>query len=84
VFYLLVVQSIRVLHRIFFHPLSRYPGPWAAKATDWWKTYIEVVKQESMVDVLFQLHEKYGRFLGNLLLVQELMRCRGCRESWAE
>jgi hypothetical protein len=50
-----------VVQSIFFHPLSRFPGPLAARATGWWKTYVEVVKQESMVDVLFKLHEQYGR-----------------------
>jgi len=84
VFYLLVIQSIRVLHRIYFHPLSRYPGPLGAKATDWWKTYIEVIKQESMVDVLFRLHEQYGQFLGDPPLVQALTKHRECGESWVE
>lgn len=45
---------------MFLHPLSKYPGPAAAKATTWWKTYVEVVRQESMVDVLFELHKEFG------------------------
>ena len=51
---------LRLLYNIAFHPLREYPGPLAARATTWWKTYIEVVKQESMIDVLFKLHETYG------------------------
>jgi hypothetical protein len=50
----------RVLYNVFFHPLRAFPGPFAAKATEWWKTYIEVVKQESMTDVLVRLHKQYG------------------------
>jgi hypothetical protein len=53
---------LRLLYNVFFHPLREYPGPIAAQTTSWWKTYIEVVKQESMVDVLFKLHEEYGEF----------------------
>jgi hypothetical protein len=48
------------LYNMFLHPLSKYPGPAAAKATTWWKTYVEVVRQESMVDVLFELHKEFG------------------------
>ena len=51
---------IRLLYNVAFHPLREYPGPLAARATTWWKTYVEVVKQESMIDVLFKLHEQYG------------------------
>lgn len=51
---------MRVVCNIFFHPLRKFPGPNWAKATEWWKTYIEVVKQESMTDVLVRLHKQYG------------------------
>ena len=51
---------LRLLYNVAFHPLREYPGPLAARATTWWKTYIEVVRQESMIDVLFNLHKQYG------------------------
>jgi hypothetical protein len=56
----LALGVARLLYNVFMHPLRIYPGPFGAGATTWWKTYIEVVKQESMVDVLFDLHKKYG------------------------
>jgi hypothetical protein len=56
----LALGVFRVFYRVFFHPLRAFPGPVAAKATTWWKTYIEVVKQESMTDVLFKLHKEFG------------------------
>jgi hypothetical protein len=62
--------SLRVfylLYNVFFHPLRAYPGPIGAKATTWWKTYIEVVKQESMTDVLSKLHEHFGSYTRTLL-----------------
>ena len=53
---------LRGLYNVFLHPLSKYPGPAAAKVTMWWKTYVEVVRQESMVDVLFELHKQFGAY----------------------
>ena len=37
----------KLVYNLFFHPLRTFPGPTAAKATTWWKTYIEVFTQES-------------------------------------
>jgi uncharacterized phage-associated protein len=59
---------VRVVYNVFFHPLKAFPGPSAAKATEWWKTYIEVVKQESMTDVLVGLHDQYGPYSRLLFL----------------
>ncbi|KAK0113954.1 hypothetical protein ONS95_014199 [Cadophora gregata] len=50
----------QLVYNVFFHPLRFFPGPRAAQATTWWKTYIEVVTQESMVDVLIRLHKEFG------------------------
>jgi hypothetical protein len=52
----------RLFYNVLFHPLRAYPGPLGAKATTWWKTYVEVVKQESMTDVLFKLHKQFGPY----------------------
>ncbi|KAH7383046.1 putative P450 monooxygenase [Cadophora sp. MPI-SDFR-AT-0126] len=53
----------QTVYNVFFHPLRAFPGPTAAKATTWWKTYIEVVTQESMVDVLIRLHKQFGEIV---------------------
>jgi hypothetical protein len=72
----LVSGLLRLVYNVFLHPLRKFPGPTAAKATTWWKTYIEVVKQESMTDVLFKLHKQYGpyqissRTLSTLIIIQ--------------
>jgi hypothetical protein len=57
----LTLGVFRLFYNVLFHPLRAYPGPLAAAATTWWKTYIEVVKQESMIDVLFRLHKQFGQ-----------------------
>jgi hypothetical protein len=48
------------VYNVFLHPLKKIPGPLPASATEWWKTWIEVVRQESMTDVLVRLHKQYG------------------------
>jgi len=50
----------RVVYNLFFHPLRKFPGPVMAGATSWWKAYKEVVKQETLAQLLFDLHAKYG------------------------
>jgi hypothetical protein len=57
------LQLYRLVYNVFFHPLRSYPGPVAAKATTWWKTYVEVVTKESMTDVLVRLHRQYGMYI---------------------
>ena len=49
-----------VFYNLFLHPLKSYPGPLGARATAWWKTYVEVVKQESFVHCVMKMHEQYG------------------------
>jgi hypothetical protein len=51
---------VRVVYNVFLHSLKKIPGPLPASATEWWKTWIEVVRQESMTDVLVRLHKQYG------------------------
>jgi len=52
--------AVRLLYNVFLHPLRKFPGPVAARASGWWKTWVEVVRGESWVDVLVELHGKYG------------------------
>jgi len=58
----ILVGSI-LIYNVFFHLLKDFPGLVAAKATIWWRIYIDMVKKESMVDVLTRLHKIYGQWL---------------------
>jgi cytochrome P450 len=49
-----------LFYNLYLHPLAKYPGPLPARATDWYKTYIEVYRQQSMVHLLIELHGRYG------------------------
>lgn len=52
----------KAVYNVYFHPLAGFPGPRMAAATVWWKIHLELVKQESMSLVLWDLHAKYGIF----------------------
>ncbi|KAI9768092.1 MAG: hypothetical protein M1840_005126 [Geoglossum simile] len=56
----LIWKVARGVYNVYFHPLSRFPGPAAAKVTQWWTTYVEIFKQQSMVKVLVELHKIHG------------------------
>lgn len=50
----------QIIYNVFFHPLRKFPGPFMAGATSSWKAYKEVIKQETLAQELFILHERYG------------------------
>lgn len=51
----------RGISRLYFHPLSAFPGPPIAAVTGLYKAYIDVVAQTSFVHNLERLHAIYGR-----------------------
>jgi len=48
------------LHSLFFSPLRSFPGPRVAAATAWYKAWQEVFLGRCWIDVLQELHERYG------------------------
>lgn len=57
----LLQRALTGLFNLFFHPLTSFPGPKAAAFTSWYKTYQELYLGRSWIDVLQELHTKYGR-----------------------
>lgn len=49
-----------VFHRLFLHPLSRYPGPKLAAITRWYEGYYDVIKNGQYTFKIKELHRKYG------------------------
>jgi hypothetical protein len=47
-----------VTHRLYFHPLSKYPGPVFGRITDWYTVY-HAWLADRHID-LHRLHQKYG------------------------
>ena len=57
---LLLYALIRVIYNLFFHPLSRFPGPRGAACTRWWLAYMELGRGVSLSTLRENLHQKYG------------------------
>jgi hypothetical protein len=50
---------ITVIRRLFFHPLSSFPGPALAATTDLYMAYYDL--NGDWVDQLEILHQRYGK-----------------------
>ena len=57
---LLLSALVRVIYNVFFHPLSRFPGPRGAACTRWWLAYMELGRGISLSTLRSELHKKYG------------------------
>ena len=75
---LLFYGLLRVIYNVFFHPLSRFPGPRGAACTRWWLAYMELVRGVSLSTLRVELHQQYGTVLGNVarLLIAPLTLLR--------
>jgi hypothetical protein len=65
----LIYALSHVIHNVFFHPLSRFPGPPGAACTKWWLAYMIFVRGVSLSTLREELHQKYGIFPLALLLL---------------
>ena len=50
---------LRIVYRLFFHPLARFPGPKLAAATSLWNVYYDIGK-DGLVKRLPEIHRHYG------------------------
>ena len=57
---LLLYALVRVIYNVYFHPLSRFPGPRGAACTGWWLAYMELGRGISLSTLRSELHQKYG------------------------
>jgi len=48
------------IYRIFFHPLSKFPGPTLAKVTPWYRFYHNYIRGGRLTEETEKLHKKYG------------------------
>ncbi|KAG7094568.1 hypothetical protein E1B28_005396 [Marasmius oreades] len=49
-----------VVYRWFFHPLRKFPGPWLASVTKYYRGYYEIFRDGGWLDQLEVLHQRYG------------------------
>lgn len=53
-------KLIEIFFNLAAHPLSKFPGPLAARATLWWRTVAECRQYKPLAHQLMDLHGKYG------------------------
>lgn len=58
---LVVVLAVLVVKRLYFHPLSEYPGPRLGAVTTYYKTYFEVCKGGGLLQEINRLHAIHGK-----------------------
>ena len=57
---LLFYALVRVISNVYFHPLSRFPGPRGAACTKWWLAYMQLGRRICLSTLRAELHQRYG------------------------
>jgi hypothetical protein len=52
---------VQAIYRLFFHPLSKFPGPKLAAITFLYEFYCDVIKGGQFLFQMEKMHDKYGR-----------------------
>ncbi|PPQ79817.1 hypothetical protein CVT25_002971 [Psilocybe cyanescens] len=60
---LLAVTLSQAWKRLYYHSLSRYPGPRLAALTSWYRAYYDIVKDGGWSEHLEHLHNRYGTII---------------------
>jgi len=59
-----------VTYRLYFSPLSKFPGPKLAAATLWYEFYYDVIRKGRYTFKIMELHGKYGKSASEILNLQ--------------
>lgn len=59
---LVAVGLATAIHRLYFHPLSEFPGPKLAALTTWYEGYYDIVHRGRYLWEIEKMHKKYGEY----------------------
>ncbi|TVY53908.1 Cyrochrome P450 monooxygenase [Lachnellula cervina] len=62
----ILVLAVVVVRRLYFNPLSKFPGPKLAAATILYEAYYDVIKHGQYTFKIKELHKKYGGWFNAL------------------
>lgn len=57
-----IYLTVLVICRLWFSPISHFPGPKLAAATGWYQAYYTIVHYGQWCFKVKELHERYGTF----------------------
>lgn len=52
--------AVRTVYRLFFHPLSHFPGPKLAAISHLYEFYYDVIRNGIYIEKIDGMHQKYG------------------------
>jgi hypothetical protein len=52
---------LRSIYRLYFHPLSKFPGPKLAAVSHVYEFYYDVIKNGMYMWEVEKMHKKYGK-----------------------
>jgi cytochrome P450 len=56
----LAYLALLALHRLYFHPLAKFPGPKLAALTGWYEVYFDLILDGQFLFEIERLHAKHG------------------------
>jgi hypothetical protein len=57
---LFLYAVVIVIHRLYFNPLSKFPGLKLAAATLWYEFYFNITRRGEFIWEIERMHKKYG------------------------
>lgn len=63
----IVYHAIKSIYRLYFHPLSKIPGPKLAAITSGYEFYFNVIKRGMFIWEMERLHDIYGEIYRHTL-----------------